>query len=49
MARLVRIGANIVGWQQGRSHCVMAGFMPAIHDFAAISTAGRGWPGQARP
>ncbi|MFL5282740.1 MAG: hypothetical protein ACJ8AW_17565, partial [Rhodopila sp.] len=27
----------------------MAGLVPAIHDFAAISTASRGWPGQARP
>src|SRR3954454_11581375 len=27
----------------------LVGLVPAIHDFAAISTAGRGWPGQACP
>jgi hypothetical protein len=27
----------------------MAGFVPAIHDFAGFSTASRGWPGQALP
>ncbi|MFL5280392.1 MAG: PLP-dependent aminotransferase family protein [Rhodopila sp.] len=27
----------------------MAGLMPAIHVFAAINTASRGWPGQGRP
>ncbi len=32
-----------------RAFCVMAGPGPAVHDFAPISTAGRGWPGQARP
>ncbi|MFL5283906.1 MAG: phosphotransferase [Rhodopila sp.] len=48
------------GWDRGwdRSHgrsgevrcsSVVAGFGPAIHVFAAISTARRGWPGQAQP
>ncbi len=27
---------------------VMAGLVPAIHDFTASNTASRGWPGQAR-
>src|SRR3954451_16505941 len=39
----------IAGRWHGRSHCVMAGFISAIHDFAAISTASRGWPAQACP
>jgi hypothetical protein len=28
---------------------VMAGFVPAIHDFRGSGTASREWPGKARP
>src|SRR3954447_10866519 len=39
------IGVKIAGRWHGRTHCVMAGFMPAIHDFPTFGTASRGWPG----